>query len=160
VLAREVVEAGRGAGNAGPGEASSRRRTGYPDPRNRLPDRERKLRSQRGPADGNAGDAGVLPRAAPHGLPDPASARGRGQAAGRGPEPPSSPGLNARGPPPLCPVLFARTNPEAGVAATWDGPHGPLRVAQGSLRETAGWVCPSRHPGTRFVPVLARDDPA
>src|SRR5271157_2207412 len=118
MLAGEVVEAGRGAGNAGPGEAARRRRAGHPDTRHGLPDRPGKHRAQRGPADCNTRHAGVLPRAAPDGLPDPAPARGRGQAAGRGPEPPPSPRLNARGPPSLCPVLLTRTTPETCVAAT------------------------------------------
>ena len=61
---------------------------------------------------------------------------------------------------PLWPVLLTWTAPEAGVAATGNGPLGPPRVAQDPLREAAGWICLSRHPWTRFVPVLARDDPA
>ena len=44
-------------------------------------------------------------------------------------------------------ILLTWTTPEAGVAATGDGSLGPLRVAQGVLREAAGWVFPSPSPG-------------
>ena len=48
---------------------------------------------------------------------------------------------------PLRPVLFDRTPPEAGRPEARDGPHRPVRVAQGPLREAPRRVRPAGHAG-------------
>ena len=114
-----------------------------------------KHRPEGGRPEGRSPGRATLPRAAPDGLSAAAPARGRGQAAGRGPEPSPPSGRHARGPPALRPLLLDRTTPAGWpIAATRDGTHRPVRVAQGPLREAARRVRPAGRPGAGLVPVL------